>query len=226
MEVGLRLRWFAGKITYLAPSFLIRLPGKPPNSLSIQSLMTSLPSKTLLPPSALLFPLPAVLVSCGSLGAPNLITISWTGTICSDPPMCYISIRPERYSWELVKASGEFVINLCDQSLLEAADWCGVHSGRDFDKFRHLGFTPVQASTVGAPLLGESPVNIECRVVDSHLLGSHEMFIAKVSGVNIAGTLTGKNGQPDFSKAAWITYNKGYYHSLGEIIGRYGYTRR
>jgi len=188
--------------------------------------MISQPTKDFHPPASLLYPLPAVLVSCGSLSKPNLITLSWTGTICSDPPMCYISIRPERFSHELIKKSGDFVINLCDESLLEATDWCGFHSGRDFDKFHHLGLTPISAKAVGAPLLGEAPVNIECQVVDARLLGSHEMFIAKVLGVHISKTLMTKNGQPDFSKAAWIIYNKGNYHAMGDIIGRYGYTLR
>ena len=130
--------------------------------------------------STLLNPEPAVLVSCGSLEKPNLITVGWCGTICTQPSMVSISIRPERYSHHLIKESGEFVINLTTEKLVRATDWCGVKSGRDVDKFAACGLTAAAASKVGAPLLAESPLNMECRVTQIIPLGSHDLFLAEV----------------------------------------------
>ena len=135
-------------------------------------------------PGTVLYPLPAVLVSCGA--APeeyNMLTVAWTGTVCSDPPMCFISVRPERHSHAIISRTGEFVINLTTRRLARAADWCGVRSGRDFDKFREMGLTAVPSEKVAAPLIAESPVNIECRVRQVLPLGTHDMFLAEVVGV-------------------------------------------
>ena len=137
-------------------------------------------------PGTVLYPLPAVLVSCGA--APeeyNMLTVAWTGTVCSDPPMCYISVRPERHSYDIIRRTGEFVINLTTEKLARATDWCGVRSGRDFDKFRETGLTPGKALHVAAPIIEEAPVNIECRVKQIVPLGSHDMFIAEVAGVQV-----------------------------------------
>lgn len=137
-------------------------------------------SKLLWKPGTMIYPLPAVMVSCGSEPAEyNLITISWTGTINTDPAMCYISVRPSRHSYNIIKKNGEFVINLTTKPLVFAADWCGVKSGKDHNKFEEMGLTPVPASRVKAPLLKESPVNIECIVKEIKELGSHHMFIPR-----------------------------------------------
>ena len=132
-------------------------------------------------PGTLIYPLPAVLVSCGATPEEyNLLTVAWTGTVCTNPPMCYISVRPERHSYEIIRRTGEFVINLTTRDLARAADWCGVRSGRDYDKFREMGLTPGKALQVTAPIVEEAPVSIECRVRQVMPLGSHDMFLAEV----------------------------------------------
>ena len=137
-------------------------------------------------PGNMLYPVPAAMVSvAGEEGKSNIITIAWAGTICSDPPMVSISVRPERYSYELLKQRGEFVVNLTTRSLAWATDYCGVRSGRDVDKWKETGLTPLQASEVSAPLIGESPVNIECRTRQILELGSHHMFLAEVVAVDV-----------------------------------------
>ena len=137
-------------------------------------------------PGTVLYPLPSVLVSCGATPEEyNLLTVAWTGTVCSDPPMCYVSIRPERHSYGIIRRTGEFVINLTTRSLARATDWCGVRSGRDFDKFREMGLTPVASDLVAAPVVAESPVNIECRVRQIMPLGSHDLFLSAVVGVQV-----------------------------------------
>ena len=133
----------------------------------------------------MIYPLPAVLVSCGDISSEyNIITIAWTGIISTEPPMCYISVRPQRYSYGLIKKSGEFVINLTTRKLAYATDWCGVRSGKDYDKFREMKLTPKPAKIVSAPLIGESPVNLECRVKEIKEMGSHHMFIADILNVH------------------------------------------
>ncbi len=142
-------------------------------------------NKAVWKPGTMIYPVPAVMVSCGTKQTGyNIITIAWTGTVCSDPAMCSISIRPERYSYGIIKKTGEFVINLTTEALARATDWCGVKSGRDFDKFKEMGLTPVPAQKVQAPLIKESPLNIECRVLDIRPLGSHDMFLAEVVAIN------------------------------------------
>ena len=135
-------------------------------------------------PGTMIYPVPAVLVSCGATPEEyNLFTVAWTGTVCTNPPMCYISVRPERHSYEIIKRTGEFVINLTTKRLSRATDWCGVRSGRDYDKFSQMGLTASPAAVVAAPVIEESPVAIECRVKQIVPLGSHDMFVADVVNV-------------------------------------------
>lgn len=171
-------------------------------------------------------PVPAVMVSCGDIdGQKNIITIAWTGTICSEPAMCYISVRPERHSYEMIRRSGEFVINLTTESLAHATDWCGVRSGRDFDKFEYCGLTAERCKNISAPAIQESPVNIECRVKQIIPLGSHDMFIAEVVGVMVDDSLLDpQTGKLDLSRAHLLGYAHGEYYALGEKLGTFGWT--
>lgn len=177
-------------------------------------------------PGNMVYPLPAALISCGwNKENYNLITISWTGTICTNPPMVYISVRPERHSYQLIKESGEFVINITTQEMAKATDWCGVKSGRDFDKFKETGLTPIEGAVVKAPLVKESPISIECRVKEIVALGSHDMFIADV--VNVVADeayLDPETGSFDLSKSSPIAYSHGHYFTLGEPLGRFGHS--
>jgi len=174
----------------------------------------------------MIYPLPAVMVSCGATPEEyNIMTVSWTGTICSDPPLCYISVRPSRHSFKIIKKYGEFVINLTTKSLAFATDWCGVKSGADVNKFEKMGLTPVPASTVKAPLIRESPVNIECRVLEIKELGSHHMFISEVLAVNADEELVDKKtGQFRFSDAVPLCYSHGKYYETGKLIGKFGFS--
>ena len=174
----------------------------------------------------MIYPLPAVMVSCGDEpGNYNIITVAWTGTISTNPAMCYISLRPERHSYEIIKKTGDFVINLTTKRLAYAADWCGVKSGRDFNKFKEMHLTPGKTKFVEAPLINESPVNIECRVKDIIHLGSHDMFISEVLGVNAEEALINKRtGTFEISKAGLISYSHGFYYELGKRIGRFGFS--
>jgi flavin reductase (DIM6/NTAB) family NADH-FMN oxidoreductase RutF len=170
--------------------------------------------KILLPPSPMIYPLPAVLVSCGTLQHPNVITIAWTGTICSKPAMCYISVRPQRFSHHLIKETGDFVINLCDDSMLRIVDWCGTHSGRKVDKFKEMHLTALQAEMVKAPLVKEALVNIECKVKEIKTLGSHDMFISEVVQVHSDRSLFDENGKFQPQKANWFVYNHELYQRV------------
>lgn len=174
----------------------------------------------------MLNPTPVVMVSCGNIIEEyNIITVAWTGTICSDPPMCYISIRPERYSHDIIKKNGEFVINLVTSNLTRAADWCGVNSGRKFNKFIQMGLTPTHGSIVNAPLIEEAPVNIECKVNTMMPLGTHDMFIAEVVAVHVDETLfSPKTDAIELQKANLVTYSHGHYYDLGKILGKFGYS--
>lgn len=171
-------------------------------------------------------PVPAVMVSCGSFeGEKNIITIAWTGTICSEPAMCYISVRKERHSYDMIKRSGEFVINLTTEALARATDWCGVRSGRVFDKFEYCGLTAEKCDNVAAPAIAESPVNIECRVKQVIELGSHDMFIAEVLGVMVDESLLDpESGKLDLRRAKLLGYAHGEYYALGEKLGTFGWT--
>ncbi len=182
--------------------------------------------KTAFKPGTLIYPLPAVMVSCGD--APenyNIITIAWTGTICSDPPMCYISIRPERHSYKLIERTGEFVINLTTTALARATDWCGVRSGRDYNKFHEMGLHAEKAQIVNAPLIKESPLNIECKIVEIKRLGSHDMFIANVVAIDADESLIDKStGQFQLNHAGPMAFSHGKYYSLGEKLGGFGFS--
>ena len=171
-------------------------------------------------------PVPAVMVSCGSAeGEKNIITVAWTGTICSEPAMCYISVRKERHSYKMIRESGEFVINLTTKALARATDWCGVRSGKDFDKFSHCNLTAESCPHISAPAIAESPVNIECRVKQVIELGSHDMFIAEVLGVMVDDSLLDpQSGKLDLARAELLGYAHGEYYALGEKLGTFGWT--
>ena len=178
-------------------------------------------------PGNMLYPVPAVLVSTAdAAGKDNLITIAWTGTGCSDPPMTYISVRKERYSHHMLMETGEFVINLVTKKICRAADFCGVRSGRDMDKFQAAGLTREAASTVKPPLIRESPVNIECRVTQVLELGSHDMFLAKVTAVCVDESLLDAKGRLDLNRAGLAAYSHGEYLACAQKLGSFGYSVR
>ncbi len=172
----------------------------------------------------MIYPLPAVMVTCRDQGEDNIITIAWTGTICTNPAMTYISVRPERHSYEMIKNSKEFVINLTTKDLAKAADFCGVRSGRDIDKFKETGLTKEEAQIVNAPVIGESPVNIECRVEKIIPLGSHHMFTAKVVNVMIDDIYMEENGRFALEKTNPLVYSHGSYFETGKKLGTFGYS--
>jgi flavin reductase (DIM6/NTAB) family NADH-FMN oxidoreductase RutF len=177
-------------------------------------------------PGTLIYPLPAIMVSCGDFnGEKNIITIAWTGTICSNPPMCYISVRPERHSYQMIKESGEFVINLTTESLAFATDFCGVKSGKNMDKFKETNLTPLPGIAVKAPIIGESPLNIECKVIEIKKLGSHDMFIAEVVAIHANEALFNPETDAfDLNAAQMLVYSHGHYFGVGKKIGRFGYS--
>ncbi|MBR1631807.1 MAG: flavin reductase family protein [Paludibacteraceae bacterium] len=177
-------------------------------------------------PGTLIYPLPAVLVSCGTCEEDyNILTVAWTGTVCTNPAMCYISVRPERYSHDIISRTGQFVINLTNRSMARAADWCGVKSGRMVNKFQAMHLTPEKGHQVDAPIIVEAPVSIECRVRQVMPLGSHDMFIADV--VNIQADeqyIDPQTGRFDMQAADLIAYAHGNYYALGQQIGRFGWS--
>lgn len=176
-------------------------------------------------PGTMLNPVPPVLVSSRNRdGKNNIMMVAWAGTVCSDPPMLSVSIRPERHSYEIIKETGEFAVNLTTEEILLKGDMCGVKSGRNIDKFREIGFTPIEATEIKAPLIGESPINLECKVKHSMLLGSHEIFIAEIVAVHINEELLDENGRLEIEKAKLVCYSHGHYYSLKEIVGHYGYS--
>lgn len=179
-------------------------------------------------PGTLIYPLPAAMISCGSTPEEyNIITLSWLGTICTNPPMCYISVRPERHSYEIIKRYMEFVINITTEDLAFATDWCGVRSGKDFSKFDEMKLTPGKASIVHVPIIEESPLNIECRVREILSLGSHDMFIADVVNVKADEKyIDPETGKFSLESAKPIAYSHGQYYGLGEKIGGFGWTVR
>ena len=179
-------------------------------------------SKLTWKPGTLLAPLPPVMVSCGGLSRPNIITVAWTGIVNSDPAMTYVSIRPERHSYGLIKDSGEFVINLTTKALVWAADWCGVKSGRDVDKFAKQHLTPEKASEVEAPLIAESPLNLECRVEQVIPLGTHHMFLSRIVAVDVDPKLLDAKGMLRLEKAGLVVYSHGEYFALGRQLGTFG----
>jgi len=176
-------------------------------------------------PGNMLYPLPVVMVSCANKeGKPNIVTIAWTGTICSDPAMVSISVRKERYSHKLISETGEFVINLSTEDLAFATDYCGVKSGRDVDKFKEMNLTPLKADVVSAPLIAESPVNIECKVTEVKELGTHDMFLAEVVAVHVDDAYMDDKNKFHLDYAKPIVYSHGTYFKIGEEVGTFGYS--
>ena len=183
-------------------------------------------SKVSFKPGTMIYPLPAIMVSCGETPEEyNIITVSWVGTICSDPPMCYISVRKSRQSHAIISRTKAFVLNLTTKELAYATDWCGVKSGKDYNKFIEMGLTPIPAQMVKAPLIEQSPLSIECEVVEIKELGSHDMFIANV--VNVCADekyINPTTNSFELEKANLLTYSHGKYYSIGEKLGFFGYS--
>ena len=177
-------------------------------------------------PGNMIYPLPAVLVSCGSEPSEyNVLTVAWVGTLCTNPPMCYISVRPERYSYPIIQKNMEFVINLTTKDMAYATDWCGVRSGKDYNKFEEMKLTPGKAEVVKAPIVEESPVSIECRVKEIIPLGSHHMFVAEVVNVQADDCYLDKDsGRFELASADPLVYLHGGYFELGEKIGKFGWS--
>lgn len=174
----------------------------------------------------MVYPVPAALVSCGNLsGKSNLLTVAWTGTICTNPPMLYISVRPERYSYGLIKDSMEFTLNLTTADMACVTDWCGVRSGRDHDKWAETGLTPEAGINVGCPSIAQSPLSIECKVRQIVSLGSHDMFIADVVGLLADPQyINSETGAFDLQSAGLIAWSHGHYYRLGECLGKFGFS--
>lgn len=183
-------------------------------------------SKLIWKPGNLIAPVPAAMVSCGTMEKPNIITIAWTGNVSSSPAKVSISVRPERYSYGLIKESGEFVLNLTTAALVRAADFCGVRSGREVDKFAQLGLTPLPAREVACPLVGESPVNLECRVCDIIPLGSHDLFLADVLAVHVEEELVDDHRRLRMDQCHLAAYAHGEYFALGKKVGSFGFSVR
>lgn len=170
------------------------------------------------------YPIPAALVTCGTMESSNIMTVAWTGIINTKPPMVYVSIRPERYSYNIIKENMEFVINLTNEKLTYATDWCGVKSGAKYDKFKEMHLTKEKAKFVKCPLIKESPVSIECKVVEIKELGSHTMFLAEVLAIRPDSQYINDNGEFDISKCNLIAYANGGYYSLGKKLGKFGFS--
>lgn len=182
-------------------------------------------SKVTFKPGNMLYPLPVVMVSVqGKDGKPNIITVAWAGTVCTNPPMVSISVRPERFSHHLIEETGEFVINLTTKELAFATDYCGVRSGRDVDKWKEMKLTPLPSTVVSVPGIEQSPVNIECKVVKTERLGSHDMFIAEVVAVRVDDKYMDEKGSFHLSAAEPIVYSHGEYYDMGKKLGRFGYS--
>lgn len=178
-------------------------------------------------PGNMLYPVPAVMVSCQRPGEkPNIITVAWAGTICSTPAMLSISIRPERHSYDIIKETGEFVVNLVSKDLVRATDYCGVKSGRTVDKFAEMKLTPLSLDQVNAPGIEECPVNIACKVVEIKHLGSHDLFLAEVVGVTVDSRYMDEKNKFHLNQAGLISYSHGEYFELGKKIGSFGYSVR
>lgn len=180
--------------------------------------------KAIWKPGTVLYPVPVVMVSCGTEEKGNIITVAWTGTINSDPAMTYVSIRPSRHSFDLIKNSGEFVINLVTKDLAYACDFCGVKSGRDMDKFKEMNLTAKKGEKVNAPIIYESPVNIECKVKDIIHLGTHHMFLAEVVSVSVSDEYLDETGKFHFNATEPVCYSHGAYFTIGEQLGTFGYS--
>lgn len=176
-------------------------------------------------PGNMLYPLPVVMVSAADRnGQSDIITVAWAGTVCTNPPMVSISVKPSRYSYHMLAETGEFVINLTTKELAYATDYCGIRSGRDVNKWKDMNLTPVPSEQVKVPCIAQSPVNMECRIVKTQPLGSHTMFIAEVAAVHVADRYMDSKGGFHLSDAEPIVYSHGEYFSLGEKLGRFGYS--
>ena len=181
-------------------------------------------SKTMWKPGTFIYPIPSVMVSCGTFEKSNIMTVAWTGILNTNPAMVYISVRPERYSYNLIKESGEFVINLTTEDLAFATDWCGVKSGANVDKFKEMKLTKEKGNFVKCPMIAESPVSVECKVKEIRELGSHHMFVAEVLAINADDKYIDEKGAFDISKCDLIAYANGGYYSLDKKIGKFGYS--
>ena len=181
-------------------------------------------SKVTWKPGTFVYPIPAVMVSCGDMKKSNIITVAWTGIINTKPAMVYISVRPERYSYNMIKENGEFVINLTNKKLAKATDWCGCRSGAKYDKFKEMKLHKEKANFVKCPLIKESPVSIECKVKEIKELGSHHMFIAEVLAINVEEKYIDEKGAFDISKCDLIAYANGGYFPLGKKVGKFGFS--
>ena len=175
-------------------------------------------------PGTMVYPVPPVMVSCGDMQNSNILTIAWTGIICTDPAMTYISIRKERYSYDIIKSKGEFVINLASKDLTRAVDFCGVKSGKDTDKFKECNLSKEVATEVRCPMIKECPINIECRVKEIKELGTHDMFMAEILAVNVDDKYLDETGRFDMEACNLIAYSHGQYYSLGERLGKFGFS--
>lgn len=176
-------------------------------------------------PGNMLYPVPPVMVSCKSGDEKaNIVTVAWAGTVCSEPPMVSISVRPSRYSHHLIAESGEFVLNLVTEDLVRACDWCGVKSGKDFDKFKEMNLTEYISEYMKTPAISESPVNIYCKVENNLNLGSHDMFIGRVMGVTVDEAFMDEKGRFALEKTRLVAYSHGEYYSLGNYLGKFGYS--
>ena len=180
--------------------------------------------KTIWKSGTFIYPLPAVMVSCGDMEKSNIITVAWTGIMNTNPAMCYISVRPERYSYNIIKETGEFAINLTTKELAYATDWCGVKTGAKVDKFKEMKLTKQKAANIKCPLIEESPISIECKVKEIKELGSHHMFIADVLSIDVAEKYIDDKGAFDISKCELIAYANGGYYELDKKIGKFGYS--
>ncbi len=174
--------------------------------------------------SALLSPVPAVLVSVGDENEKNVFTVAWTGTLNTKPPKTYISVRPERYSYDIIERTGEFVINLPSTALVKAVDFCGVRSGKNMDKFKEMKLTAIKSNSVNAPSIEECPISMECRVCDKIHLGTHTMFIADILKISVKNEFLDDNGKLHIKKCKLLAYAHGEYFSLGERLGTFGYS--
>lgn len=181
-------------------------------------------TKTTWKPGTMLSPVPPAMISCGTVKKPNVMTAAWTGIINSEPPMTYVSIRPERYSHSIISESKEFVINLTTLPLVAAADFCGVKSGRNIDKFKEMKLTASPCSTINAPQIEEAPVSIECKVKDIQHFGTHDMFLAEITAVNVDDKYINEEGRLELEKAGLAAYVHGHYYSLGRKLGKFGFS--
>lgn len=175
-------------------------------------------------PGTMLSPLPPVLVSCGTVDNPNMMTVAWTGIVCTEPTLTYVSIRPSRYSYDIIKKTGEFVINMPTWKMVSAVDFCGVKSGKDMDKFKETGLTPQPCSQITAPQIEEAPISIECKVKSVTPYGTHDMFLAEVVAVNVDDKYIDSKGALDLEKAGIIAFAHGKYYTLGRNIGSFGFS--